>query len=121
MFELNIKRDDFLNPLMMVAGAVEKRQTLPILSNVLIKASENHLFLDATDTEIEIIAKLECEQLTGEGVTTVQAKKLIDICRSLKENSEITICFEKEIVTVKQGRSRFKLVTMEKNANHSQW
>jgi DNA polymerase III subunit beta len=113
LFELSIKRDDLLNPLLMVAGAVEKRQTLPILSNILIDVSEQQMLLDATDTEIEIIAKIACPQVQGSGITTVSGKKLIDICRSFKENSELTLCLNKGNLSIKQGRSRFKLVTME--------
>jgi len=113
MFEFKLAKNALLAPLMVVAGAVEKKHTLPILSNILVQVSDNHVILNATDTEIEMLTKIECSEIQGSGSTTVPAKKLIDICRSFSDESVIVFSYSDQKVTLKQGRSRFKLSTLE--------
>lgn len=112
MFELAIKKEDLITPLLTVAGAVDKKQSLAILSNFLLKLSDGLLFITATDLEIEISAQVACESNNTSGSVTVPAKKFIDIIRSLDENTCPNIVFDKNCVTLKQGRSSFKLTTL---------
>jgi DNA polymerase-3 subunit beta len=101
-------RDSLLKPLQQVGGVVERRQTLPILANVLINASQGKLEITATDLEVEMktSATVECD---GEIDFTLPARKLIDICRALPEESAIQIDVEKEKAILRSGRSRFTL------------
>ena len=101
-------RYSLLKPLQQVGGVVERRQTLPILANVLINASQGKLEITATDLEVEMktSAAVECD---GEIDFTLPARKLIDICRALPEESSIQIDVEKEKAILRSGRSRFTL------------
>lgn len=112
MFELAVKKSDLIHPLLMVAGAVDKRQSLDILSNFLLDISDNHLSIAATDLEIEITANLPCKSMQGSGKVTVPAKKLIDIVRSLDDSSEPKFIFKDNILTIREGRSSFRLATL---------
>lgn len=112
MFELAIKKEDLIAPLLTVAGAVDKKQSLAILSNFLLKLADGRLFITATDLEIEISAQVACESTQTSGSITVPAKKFIDIIRSLDDNTSPNIVFDKGVVTIKQGRSSFKLTTL---------
>lgn len=112
MFELVIKKEDLLGLLLTVAGAVDKKQSLAILSHFLIKLSEGSLFVTATDLEIEISAQAACESKQTSGSITVPAKKFIDIIRSLDDNTSPTIICDKGLLTIKQGLSSFKLTTL---------
>jgi DNA polymerase III subunit beta len=107
-----VSRESLLKPLQLVAGVVERRQTLPVLSNVLIQLKGDQLSLTGTDLEVEITGRLSLEQLGVTGEITVPAKKLVDICRSLPDNSNIEFFYEDGRVTVKSGRSRFTLSTL---------
>jgi DNA polymerase-3 subunit beta len=112
MFELTISKQQLLTPLLTVAGAVDKKQSLAILSNILLNLTENYLSLTATDLEIEISCSIPVEQRQGAGRITVPAKKMIDIIRSLDDEANPTISFDTGVVTIKEGRSQFKLATL---------
>ena len=112
MFELVIKKEELLTPLLTVAGAVDKKQSLAILSNFLIKMSDNLLLITATDLEIEISAKVACHSEQPTGSITVPAKKFIDIIKSLDENTSPNILCDNGLLIIKQGRSSFKLTTL---------
>lgn len=112
MFEFAIKKEDLLTPLLTVAGAVDKKQSLAILSHFLLKLSDGQLFITATDLEIEISAQVRCQTENSAGTITVPAKKFIDIIRSLDENAIPGFIFDNAILTIKQGRSSFKLTTL---------
>ncbi|HAW76169.1 MAG TPA: DNA polymerase III subunit beta, partial [Alteromonas australica] len=73
--KFSISREQFLQPLQLVSGAVERRHTLPILSNILIKVSEDALWLTGTDLEVELISSAKLEGDFTEGEITVPAKK----------------------------------------------
>lgn len=106
-----ISREALLRPLQVVGGVVEKRQTLPILANVLVQAQGNNLTFTGTDLEVELTATTQLESgATGE--ITLPARKLIDICRSLPEEALIEVSVEEDKATVKSGRSRFTLATL---------
>lgn len=109
---LNIKRDALLKPLQSVIGIVERRHTLPILSNVLIDKSQNQLTLMATDLEIQISAKIDCEDPHDEFSITVSAKKLQDIFRAFSEDTSFLFDKEDSRIQVKAGKSRFSLQTL---------
>lgn len=101
-------REDLLKPLMMVGGVVEKRQTLPILANILINANKDVLKITATDLEVELKTQASVQQ--GEEFDfTLPARKLIDICRALPDDSTISIDLSGEKAVITAGRSRFTL------------
>ncbi len=109
--KFTVSRDALLKPLNLVAGVVERRQTLPILANVLMVLEGNRLALTGTDLEVELVGRLELDTADAEsGELTVPARKLVDICKSLPEGSTISFSAEDGKVTVKSGRSRFTLV-----------
>ncbi|HRD64575.1 MAG TPA: DNA polymerase III subunit beta [Candidatus Competibacter sp.] len=109
--KLEAKREQLLKPLQHVIGAVERRQTLPILSNVLLTARERELTLTATDLEVELSVRAELPVDTP-GDITLPARKLHDILRALPEDGTVTLSVEGEKATVRCGRSRFTLVTL---------
>ncbi len=107
-----IARETILHPLQLVAGVVEKRQTLPVLSNLLIEAKGNQLSLTGTDLEVELVGLVELQELIEEGEITVPGKKLLEICRSLPDGAQIEISLEGQQLLVRSGRSRFTLSTL---------
>ncbi len=107
-----VSREALLKPLQLVAGVVERRQTLPVLSNVLIVLNGDQLSLTGTDLEVEIIGRVHLEQAGEAGEITVPARKLVDICRSLPDGSKIEFLQEDSRIIVKSGRSRFTLSTL---------
>lgn len=109
--KLTIQREALLKPLQAVIGVVERRQTMPILSNVLIGLQNGRLALTGTDLEVELVAW--AEGVDGEiEDTTVQGRKLLDICRALPEGAELKLNREGERVVLRSGRSRFVLSTL---------
>src|SRR5690606_30805134 len=84
-------REQLLKPLQQVASVVERRQTLPVLSNVLLEVSGGKLSLTGTDLELELVARLELAGDGQDGETTVPARKLVDICKSLPAEAEIRV------------------------------
>ncbi len=104
-------RDQFLAPLQAVCGIVEKRHTLPILSNVLLEMDQGRLTLLATDIEIQIRTGAEA---AGKEKTalTVGARKMQDILRSLPESAEVSLAYEDKRLQLKAGKSRFNLQTL---------
>ncbi len=113
--KFSVLREEFLKPLQLVVGVVERRQTLPILSNVLISLRDGRLALTGTDLEVEIIGRLSPEKISDEGEITVPARKLMDICRSLPDGSELTLVEDGGRMLVTSGRSRFTLSTLPAN------
>lgn len=108
---IQINRETLLKPLTSVTSIVEKRHTLPILSNLLLEAKQNKIHLTATDLEMQISLSVE-SATTGDFSTTISAKKLLDICRSLPDNSEINMTTNDSRITLKAGKSRFNLQTL---------
>ena len=107
-----VSRDSLLKPLQLVAGVVERRQTLPVLSNVLIVLDGENLSLTGTDLEVEIVGRIQLEQAGEAGEITVPARKLVDICRSLPDTANIEFIEDSGKLIVKSGRSRFTLSTL---------
>ncbi len=106
-----IKREDILSPLQNVIGAVERRQTLPILGNILLRSNESELTITATDLEIEMVSPLTGSN-SAEFQTTLPARKLLDICKALPDDSSIEFHIEETKVTLTSGRSRFTLASL---------
>lgn len=109
--KLTLTRETLLKPLQIVSGVVERRQTLPILSNVFISVSTNVLKLMTTDLEVELITEITLLN-AEDGEVTVAARKLMDICRALPEGATLDICENKGKVQLKAAKSRFSLSTL---------
>ncbi|MBF6647866.1 MULTISPECIES: DNA polymerase III subunit beta [unclassified Methylobacter] len=103
-----INREALLTPLQQIVSVIEKRQTMPILSNVLLVIEDNRLILTGTDLEIQIVAKIEIGTATS-GAITVPARKFLDICRLLPSGAEIKFEQEDDKVKILSNRSRFSL------------
>lgn len=110
-----IQREALLKPLQLVAGVVERRQTLPVLPNVLISVQGTQLSLTGTDLEVELIGRVALQESAGDGEITVPARKLMDICKSLPSDASIDIKLDDQKLLVKSGRSRFSLSTLPAN------
>ncbi|TQV82717.1 DNA polymerase III subunit beta [Exilibacterium tricleocarpae] len=113
--KFTVTREALLKPLQLVAGVVERRQTLPVLANVLVVLEGDQLSLTGTDLEVEIVGRIQLDQAGESGEITVPARKLVDICRSLPDSSKLDISEENQRVIVKSGRSRFTLSTLPAN------
>jgi DNA polymerase-3 subunit beta len=110
--KFTISRDALIKPLNLVAGVVERRQTLPILANVLMVLDGDRLSLTGTDLEVELVGRVQVPEPGEPGEVTVPARKLVDICKSLPEGSNISFQAQDGKVTVRSGRSRFTLSTL---------
>jgi DNA polymerase-3 subunit beta len=109
--KFSAEREVILAPLQAVIGVVERRQTMPILANVLVAARGDQISITATDLEVELVAKVSVSiQQTGE--TTLPGRKLLDIVRALPEKALVSITIEAERATVRSGKSRFTLTTL---------
>jgi DNA polymerase-3 subunit beta len=106
------KSDDLLTPLAAVSGIIERRHTLPILSNVLIERIDGRLSFLATDIEIQISARTSLETSREGPAVTVGARKLLDILRALPQGAETAITLQDKRMQLKAGRSRFSLQTL---------
>ncbi len=104
-------RETLLKPLQTVVGVVERRQTMPILSNVLLSMQGSKLSITATDLEVEMVAEAEVKG-DGSGDITVPGRKLHDIFRALPEGLSVEFTLNGDRLTIKSGRSRFTLSTL---------
>ena len=109
--KLTAPREEILAPLQNVTGVVERRQTMPILSNVLLTARNNRLNLTGTDLEVELVSTRELE-IQQAGEITVPGRKFLDILKALPEGVEVTITTDGDRLVIKAGRSRFTLATL---------
>jgi DNA polymerase-3 subunit beta len=112
MILIKAQRDALLKPLQTVTGIVERRHTLPILSNVLI--SKNLQTVSFCSTDIEMQIRTSSEMATGDEPlsTTVAARKLLDILRALPEQPEITVSYTNKKLSLAQGKAKFSLQTL---------
>jgi DNA polymerase-3 subunit beta len=108
---IKINRDVLLKPLSNVVSIVEKRQALPILSNLLLVGNENQLTFTATDLEMQTSLSIETK-IDSNFEITISAKKLFDITRALPEGSELEFQINESRVNVKAGKSKFNLQTL---------
>jgi DNA polymerase-3 subunit beta len=109
--KFTIQREAILKPLQLLSGVVERRQTLPILSNVLLKAALDSLKMTATDLEVELVVSTNLDG-TEAGSTTLPARKFMDICRALPEGSTLDLGLDKERIVIRCGKSRFVLASL---------
>jgi DNA polymerase-3 subunit beta len=110
--KLTADREKLLAPLQAVIGVVERRQTMPVLANVLLVARDGRLSITATDLEVELLASTTEVNVQQPGDITVPGRKLLDILRSLPEKLAVSLVVEAEKVVIKAGRSRFSLSTL---------
>lgn len=109
--QISFRREEFLKPLSYVAGIAERRQTLPILSYVLLQCRNGKTTLTGTDLEVEVSTSAP-GTAKGDGEITIPARKFLEICRALPEGSEVEIRQDGEKAIVKAGKSRFSLLTL---------
>jgi DNA polymerase-3 subunit beta len=105
-------RDQILSALSAVSGIIERRHTLPILSNVLLAKQADAVSFIATDIEIQITARTGIEASADPQSITVGARKLLDILRALPESAEVVLQLQEKRLLVKAGKSRFALQTL---------
>jgi DNA polymerase-3 subunit beta len=110
--KLTADREKLLAPLQSVIGVVERRQTMPVLANVLLVAKDGRLSITATDLEVELLASTTEVTVQQGGEITVPGRKLLDILRSLPDKLAVSLVVEAEKVVIKAGRSRFSLSTL---------
>jgi DNA polymerase-3 subunit beta len=109
--KFSAERESLLAALQSVIGVVERRQTMPILANLLLAAEQGKISVTATDLEVELVASAEIKSGV-DGRLTVPGRKLLDICRSLPDEATLSFTQDGDKLTVKAGRSRFVLATL---------
>jgi DNA polymerase III subunit beta len=109
---IQVERNLLLTPLQAVSGVVERRHTLPILSNVLLELGDGVLCLTATDLEIQVASQAQTSAANETQVTTVSARKLHDILRSLPDEAVVALDLQEKRLQLKAGKSKFSLQTL---------
>lgn len=109
--KIELTREEILKPLQAIIGVVERRQTMPILANVLLQTEDDAVILTATDLEVEMVARGPA-RTDGGIATAVPGRKLLDICRSLPDGVPIGLALDSGRLRVQAGRSRFSLATL---------
>src|SRR5690606_41049428 len=110
----SLQREVFLKPLSQVVNVVVRRQTLPVLANLLAQVRDGQLSLTGTDLEVEMVSRVMVDD-AQDGETTIPARKLFEIVRALPDGSKITVSQSGDKVTVQAGRSRFTLASLPAN------
>lgn len=112
--KFTVTRNSLLNELNLVQGVIEKKSTIPILSNILLEASGEHLDIAATDLDLTI--RCGCPAtVQAEGTTTISARRLFDIVRLLPDGAEMDFSLlENEWVELRSGNSHYKIVALPK-------
>ena len=107
----HFQREELIKPLGFVAGVVERRQTLPILSYLLFKAQGGNVLITVTDLEVEVTVSADAKIDAG-GEIMLPARKLLDICRALPTDATLDLRADGNKAQIRAGRSRFSLMTM---------
>lgn len=107
----SVQREVLLKPLSQVVGVVERRQTLPVLANLLVHVDADGVSFTGTDLEVEMVARMEGEKLEP-GEITVPARKLFDICRALPDGVKVDAKVNGDRIVLSAGRGRFTLATL---------
>ena len=110
--KFTVERESLLRPLQLTTGVVERRQTLPVLSNLLIEATGDSISITGTDLEVEVVVTASGIKVEREGTATVPARKLADIWRSLPEQASVSIATDENKTIVRSGKSRFTLASL---------
>lgn len=109
--QFSIQREALLKPLQQVVGVVERRQTLPVLANLLVKVGAAQVSFTGTDLEVEMAATASGDKLVL-GEITIPARKFFDIVKALPDGARIDVKLNGDRVSVSAGRSRFTLTTL---------
>lgn len=109
--KFSAERQAILSPLQSVIGVVERRQTMPVLANVLVVVKGESISVTATDLEVELVAKATVD-VQAPGEITLPGRKLLDIVKALPDAAKVTISVEGDKATVRSGKSRFTLATL---------
>src|SRR5262249_8597564 len=111
--KVTVERAELLKSLGHVHRVVERRNTIPILANVLVRAEKSALHLKATDLDLEVVEKIAAEVSPG-GSTTVPAHMFYEIVRKLPEGSQVVLesSGDRAVLSIRAGRSRFTLQTL---------
>ncbi|MCI0614466.1 DNA polymerase III subunit beta [bacterium] len=107
---MKVRREDIIQNLQSMVSVIEKKQTIPILSDILIKTEGASILMIGTDLEIQLSTRVAAD-VTRPGETTVSARKFFDICRNLPDNCDLMIELKEELAHIQSGRSRFRLAT----------
>ncbi|MCT8590281.1 DNA polymerase III subunit beta [Glaesserella parasuis] len=111
--QFTITREQLLKPLQQVCGVLTSRPTLPVINNILLEIEGSRLSLTGTDLEVELTTQAELfEAVSFSGKFTIPAKKFLDICRSLPDDSVISVQFDEDRVFIRADRSKFNLATL---------
>ena len=110
----SLQREALLKPLAQVVNVVERRQTLPVLANLLAQVRDGQLSLTGTDLEVEMVARSAVDD-AQDGEITIPARKLFDIVRALPDGSKVAVSQSGDKITVQAGRSRFTLASLPAN------
>ncbi|MDG6895667.1 DNA polymerase III subunit beta [Volucribacter amazonae] len=118
-----ISRENLLKPLQQVCGVLSGRPNIPVLNNVLLQVEGERLVITGTDLEVELSTQAQLVSSSINQNITIPAKKLLDICKSLPEQSEIQVLLEEDRAIVRSGRSKFTLTTLpaEEYPNLAAW
>jgi len=106
------QRDTLLRPLQIVSGIVERRHTLPILANILIRKEGERVSFLSTDIEVQITTNASIGSGGEVAATTVAARKLLDILRALPDANDVSLTLANKRMTIQSGKSRFALQTL---------
>jgi len=112
MFQFSVDKETLQLPLLTVAAAVDRKQSMPVLANIFLSLNEEGLTLSATDLEIDVTAKIPIKACEGTGQTTIPAKKFVDIVRSLEDDACPSINVGNNQVVIQNNHSQFKLATL---------
>lgn len=107
-----VSREALISPLVLVANVAERRSTMPILSNVMLAVADQQLVILATDTEVEMLGRVQLIDHFEPGAITVPAKKLLDLVKSLPDENMIEFVLDGDRMFMKSGRSKFVLSTL---------
>ena len=111
--KLTLQREQLLKPLQLVIGAIDHKQSMPILSNVLLHVDNNQLSVTGTDLEIELIGQSTLTHPETQNTRLIlPARKLMDICKALPESASIELYQDRDRMVLKSQRSRFTMSTM---------
>lgn len=109
-----LNREQLIGPLQQIVRVIGNGQRMPILSNLLLQCHDNRLVISGTDLEVQIVSRLNLDNMRTGGSITLPAKKLLDICRLLPTDSSIKFDIDHgtEKVKISSGRGRYSLNTM---------
>jgi DNA polymerase III subunit beta len=113
MHLVKTSRDALLRPLQIVSGIVERRHTMPILANILIRKHGHQVSFLSTDIEIQITTQADIGVGDDAAETTVAARKLLDILRAMPDAGEVTLSLKDKRLNVQSGKSRFAVQTLD--------